>query len=66
MIKWYKQIDKKQIKTLLDDSFELINVINKEIEKCAYMSKKEELNRFLYLLKTYEIKLNEIYVISNK
>lgn len=66
MSKWYRQIDKKQIKALLNDLFELINVISKEVEKCTYMSKKDELNRFLYLLKTYEIKLNEIYVMTNK
>lgn len=66
MNKWYKQINVNEVKSLLDSTIELINIVTKEMDKCYYMSKKQELSRLLYLLKTYELKINEIYVLAIK
>lgn len=66
MIKWYKQIDVTAIKTFLDSIIELINILSIEVDNCCYMSKKQELTRLLYLLKTYELKVNEIYKLAIK
>lgn len=66
MLDKYSKVNLKRIQNLKEHCIAVISLINNEIKDCRYSSKKEELERFLFLLQTYNNKLNEAIIKINK